>query len=71
MSVKNYDPAQVDVIVAGILIEGYAAGTFVTVSRNSDTWKLKKGADGEGARAKSNDKSGLVVVEAQLKQKLP
>jgi hypothetical protein len=56
--IKTYDPAQIAMSIAGIPIEGIAEGTFVKVERNTETWKLKIGSGGEGARAKSNDKSG-------------
>jgi hypothetical protein len=62
MSVKTYDPAQVQVIFAGIPITGFADGSFVKVYRHNPMWSTKVGADGEGARAKSNDKSGAVEV---------
>lgn len=61
MTVKNYDPALVQMIFAGASIEGLADGTFLTAARNNQSFELSTGADGEGARAKSNDKSGTVV----------
>lgn len=62
MSAKSYDPAQVSVIFAGIIVEGYADGTFVLAARNNPSFSLKVGASGEGARAKSNDRSGTVTI---------
>ena len=58
---KTYDPKQYSLIVGGHIVGGFADGTFLTVARNNDTWALTMGADGEGARAKSNDKSGTLV----------
>lgn len=58
---KTYDPKQYSLIVGGHIVGGFADGTFLTVARNNDTWALTMGADGEGARAKSNDKSGTFV----------
>lgn len=58
---KNYDPKQYSLIVGGHIVGGFADGTFLSVARNNDTWALTVGADGEGARAKSNDKSGTFV----------
>lgn len=55
---KTYDPKGIICIVGGQQITGYADGTFLTVRRNADAWSLQMGADGEGARSKSNDKSG-------------
>lgn len=62
MSVKNYDPKQVAVIVGGKIISGFADGTFVKVERNEQAFNLKVGVDGEGTRAKSNNRSGKVTL---------
>lgn len=62
MTVKNYDPALVRVIFAGSPISGYADGTFITASRRNPTFSMVSGADGETARAKSNDKTGTIVI---------
>lgn len=59
---KTYDPKNVSVIVGGHIVQGYEDGTFVKVARNNDMWTTKVGADGEGARAKSNDKSGTIEI---------
>ncbi len=58
---KLYDPKQVIVSFKGILISGYADGTFVSAERNNDSFNLTVGSDGEGVRAKSNDRSGRVT----------
>ena len=62
MAVKTYDPAQVAVIVGGFPITGFADGSFVTVERNADAFALYMGTDGEGTRAKSNNKSGRITI---------
>lgn len=62
---KTYDPKQYSLIVGGHIVGGFADGTFLTAARNNDTWSLNVGADGEGARAKSNDKSGTYVFTLQ------
>lgn len=58
---KTYDPKQYSLIVGGHIVEGFADGTFLTVARNNDSYALTMGADGEGARARSNDRSGTFV----------
>lgn len=58
---KTYDPKDYSLIIGGHIVEGFADGTFMTAARNNDTWALTMGADSEGARAKSNDKSGTYV----------
>jgi hypothetical protein len=65
MSVKSYDPAKVTITFAGIIVEGYADGTFITAARNNPSFSLKVGSSGEGARAKSNDRSGIVTLTLQ------
>lgn len=61
MSVKTYDPKGILMILAGAPIEGLAPDTFVVAERRNPSWGLTVGADGEGARAKSNDKSGTIT----------
>ena len=61
MSVKTYDPKEVALIVEGVQMSGFAEGSFITVSRNADAWSLQVGADGEGTRSKSNNKSGRIA----------
>jgi len=62
MSVKTYDPAAIAIIFAGIPFDGYGDGTFVTIARDNPSFNSIVGSNGEGARAKSNDQSGTVVV---------
>lgn len=62
MAVKTYDPKLVSVIVGGKIMSGYADGTFVLVERNEAAFALKVGVDGEGTRAKSNNRSGKITI---------
>ena len=62
MAVKTYNPADVAVIFAAISIEGFADGTFITAARNNPSWNMQVGSDGEGVRAKSNDKGGIFTL---------
>ena len=57
-----YDPKNVSVIVGGKIISGFADGTFIKCERNEQAWNLKVGVDGEGARAKNNNKSGKITL---------
>ncbi len=63
MAITTYDPKQVVVSFLGNLLTGYAAGSFVTVQRTEDSFKLHIGADGEGVRTRSNNRSGTIVVK--------
>lgn len=63
-SVKTYDAAEVILSIAGRKIEaGFDEGEFVTVEPASTSWKTKVGANGEVARAKTNNKMALVKVK--------
>jgi hypothetical protein len=60
--VKNYDPKQIIVSVGGNIIVAFAAGTFLSASRNEAAFVLTVGADGETARARSRNRSGLLTL---------
>jgi len=55
---KDYDPKKVVVTIGPYTAEGFADGSFITATRNNQTWNTVSGASGEHARSKSNDKSG-------------
>ncbi len=59
---KTYDPKKVIVIVGGAYITGFSPDSVVGVSRNSDNYKLVVGADGEGTRSRTNDRSGQITI---------
>lgn len=60
---KTYNPGEVQVIVGGVPLSGFADGTMVRVGRNNAAYEMAMGVDGEGTRAKSNDKSGFFEFE--------
>lgn len=62
MALKNYDPKQITTIVGGKIISGFADGTFVKAERNEQAFNLKVGVDGEGTRAKNNNRSGKFTI---------
>lgn len=61
--VFTYDPKQVSLSMGGKPISGFSDGTFINVVRNEQAFNLKVGVDGEGTRAKSNNKSGKIEIE--------
>jgi hypothetical protein len=64
---KDYDPNQVAFHIGPHLAEGFADGTFITATRNNQSWNTVSGASGEHARARSNDKTGtfeLVLMQS-------
>jgi len=62
MGVKTYDPKLVAASFRGVPLTGFAPDTFVTASRNNDTWSINIGAQGDGTRTKMGDKSGRVEM---------
>lgn len=62
MAVRTYDPKKVLVIIGGVPMGGFADGEFVSVERSSDAFAKVTGADGITSRAKSNDRSGTMVL---------
>ena len=58
----TYDPTEQDLIFNGVLITGYADGTFIKVSRNNDGWTFKASNSGGGARCRNPDISGRIEI---------
>lgn len=59
---KNYAPDDIVVTIGTHVAGGFADGTFVTVARQNDSFSSTAGADGEVARARSNDKRGTITL---------
>lgn len=62
MAHNDYDPKQVVISWNGIVIDGFADGTYISVERNEDMFALTVGADGETTRTKTNNRSGRITV---------
>lgn len=56
------DPSQYTLSVAGFNITGYGPGTFITVTRDEESFRDQAGADGEVARIRNKDKRGTIKV---------
>ena len=65
MSVKTYDPAEVQLIVGGVPISGYADGTFISIERDEQAFNKVTGADGRTSRAKTNNRAGNITITLQ------
>lgn len=63
MPMKDYSPDEVDVLVAGIPISGYAEGEFVSISFTTDLFTTKVGSDGEVMRARSMDRRATCTIK--------
>ena len=59
---KTYDPEQVNVIVSGQSLEGFAEGSFITAQMTSQLWTYHKGRDSrDGARVKDPNLHGNIT----------
>jgi hypothetical protein len=61
MTISTYDPALVFPSLAGIVLSGFADGTFIEAERSEDGFTLTVGASGEAARAQARNRSGRVT----------
>lgn len=66
----SYSPNDVSVIVNGTPIEGFADGTFVNVSYNSDAATMVEGADGSPAIAFKRGARGATITFTCLQTSL-
>ncbi|MFC3227331.1 phage structural protein [Marinibaculum pumilum] len=62
MAVKTYDPRDVQVIIGGFSMTGYADGTYVSVTSDEAAYNKTIGADGEVSRARTNNRSGTMTL---------
>lgn len=62
MGVNTYDPLDVNVVVNGSILTGFADGTYVTVERDEEGYTPHVGAKGEVSRARNANKMGKITV---------
>lgn len=62
MAVTVYDPGRIIVTLGEFRLTGFADGTFVAAERNTDTFSMKVGADGEVTRGRSRDRTGTITL---------
>lgn len=60
--VTTYDAGQLAIVFAGVPASGFADGEFITCARNEPAFELEIGADGEGVRSKTNNRSGQMTL---------
>jgi len=61
--VTNYDPKKVVITFGGVPIQGFADGDFIEIAADdADGFKKQVGADGEVARAQSNNNTHNVTI---------
>ena len=61
---KTYDPSQITVSFNGILVQGFA-DVMVTAERNTDSFTVSPGSQGDVTRVRSRDKTGQVTITLQ------
>jgi hypothetical protein len=63
MTVKQYDPKLITLQFAGIIVEGYADGSFVEIEEETEGFEDYSGTDGSVSRSKSSDERGTVTIK--------
>ncbi len=58
----DFDPKDHDLVIAGIMVQGYADGTMIKVMRNEDAVSLRVGATGDAVRMINRNRSGKIEV---------
>lgn len=59
---KTYNPKNVKVVVDGTILTGFADGTFVQCTKNTETNTMHVGAQGEVDFVQSADDTGQITV---------
>lgn len=60
--VYTYDPSEVQIIMGGAPMTGFADGTFISISFDEDQYTKTVGADGEVSRSKSNNNTATITL---------
>lgn len=60
--VLEYDPKNVTCVLGGKQAHGFSDGEAIKLERNEQAYNQKVGVDGEGTRAKNNNKSGKITI---------
>lgn len=62
MAVATFDPKSVIVTIGGVPMSGYADGTFLEVTADTQQFSKIVGADGYTTRVKSNNYGGVMTL---------
>lgn len=63
MTTRIYDSNRVQVSFAGVPVQGYADGEFLTITREADAFTSVVSTDGEVSRSKSNDRRATIEIK--------
>lgn len=61
----TYSADEVQVLAGNERLTGLAEGSFVTATRDEDTFTKQVGADGEVTRSRTNNKAGSIEITVQ------
>ena len=64
-SVRTYSAEDIQIIVGGEKVTGYADGTFVNVSRDEQAYQKTTGADGFTSRSRTANRAGTITLTLQ------
>lgn len=59
---KTYDPSNVQIIMGGHAVTGFADGTFIDISPDEQRYNKTVGADGETSRSRTNNRCKTITV---------
>lgn len=62
MAVRTFDPKSVIVTIGGVPMSGYADGTFLEITADTQQFTKIVGADGFTTRVKSNNYGGVMTL---------
>jgi hypothetical protein len=62
MSFFDYSADEVDVLIAGVPVTGFADGEFITIEF-PESFTLQKGSDGDNTRSRTNDTTARVTIK--------
>jgi len=62
MAVFTYAPDEVTIVVGGVVMSGFADGTFISVARDEQAYNKVTGADGTVSRSKTANRSGAITL---------
>lgn len=65
MAVRDYDPGAVTLTWDGLLITGFAEGSFITWEADADTFSKVTGSQGDVTRVRSRNRSSRVTFRLQ------
>lgn len=62
MSVRTFDPKSVIITIGGVAMSGFADGTFLEVTADTQQFTKIIGADGYATRIKTNNYGGVMTL---------